>query len=37
MISDPMVSLVQTMLLSCNDTNTVCKRTETKFHMSHVT
>jgi hypothetical protein len=36
-ISEPMLRLVQTMLLSCSDTNTVSKRTETRFHMSHVT
>ena len=37
MISEPMVRLVQTVLLSCTDTNTVCKRTEMRFHMTHVT
>jgi hypothetical protein len=37
MIYMPMVCLVQTMHLSCTDTNTVSKRTETRFHMTHVT
>jgi predicted DCC family thiol-disulfide oxidoreductase YuxK len=37
MISRPMVRLAQTMLLSCTDTNTVSKRKEARFHMSHVT
>jgi hypothetical protein len=37
MISMPMVCSVQTVHLSCNDTNTVSKRTKTRFHMTHVT
>jgi hypothetical protein len=32
-----MVRLMQTVLLSCIDTNTVSKRTETRFAMTHVT
>jgi hypothetical protein len=36
-ISDPMVRLVQTVHLSCMDTNTVTKQTETRFHMADVT
>jgi hypothetical protein len=32
-----MVHLVQIVHQSCNDTNTTSKRTETRFHMSHVT
>jgi hypothetical protein len=36
-ISELMVRLAQTVLLSCSDTNTVSKRTKTRFHMSHVT
>ena len=36
-ISDPMVCLAQTMHLSCTDNNTVSKRTETRFDMTHVT
>jgi hypothetical protein len=28
---------VQTVHLSCTDTNSVFKRTETRFHMTHVT
>ena len=37
MISDPMVHLAQTVHISCIDANTVSKRTETRFHMTHVT
>jgi hypothetical protein len=37
MISEAMVLLPQTMHLSCTDTNNVSKRTETRFHMTHVT
>jgi hypothetical protein len=37
MIYNPMVHLVQTVHLSCTDTNTVSKRTETRFHTTHVT
>jgi hypothetical protein len=37
MISEPMVRLAQTMHLSCIDTNTVSKRTEMRFHVTHVT
>jgi hypothetical protein len=36
-ISEPMVRLAQTMHLSCNETNTVSKQTETRFQMTHVT
>jgi hypothetical protein len=32
-----MVRSAQTVHLSCTDTNTVFKRTETRFHMTHVT
>jgi hypothetical protein len=34
-ISDPMVCLAQTVHLYCTDTNTVSKRTEMGFHMTH--
>ena len=37
LISEPMVRLVQTVHLSCTRTNTVSKRTKTRFHMTHVT
>jgi hypothetical protein len=37
MISEPMAHFVQTMHLSCTNTNTVSKWTETRFHMTHVT
>jgi hypothetical protein len=37
MVSKAMVRLVQTMDLSCIDTNTISKRTETRFYMTHVT
>jgi hypothetical protein len=36
-ISEPMVCLVQTVHLSCSNTNTVSERTETRWLMSHVT
>jgi hypothetical protein len=36
-ISMPMVCLVQTVHLSCTDTNTVHKCPKTRFHMAHVT
>jgi hypothetical protein len=36
-ISEPMVRLTQTWHLSCTSTNTISKRTETRFHMTHVT
>ena len=36
-ISEPMVRLVQTMHLSCTETNTISKWKEVKFHMTHVT
>jgi hypothetical protein len=32
-----MVRLMQTMHLSCTDTNTIFKWTKTRFHMTHVT
>ena len=35
-ISEPMVCLAQTVHLSCTDTNTISKRTETRFHRTHV-
>ena len=37
MISEPMVRLAQIMHLSCPDTNTVYKQTQTRFHMTHIT
>jgi hypothetical protein len=37
MISEPVVRLAQSMHLSCTDTNTVSKPTETRFDMTHVT
>jgi hypothetical protein len=37
MISEPMVRLAQTVHLLCTETNNVSKRTETRFHMTHVT
>jgi hypothetical protein len=37
MIYDPIVHLVQTVHLSCSDTNIVSKWIETRFHISHVT
>jgi hypothetical protein len=36
-ITEPMVRLAQTMHLSCTDTNTVSKRTEIRFDMTHAT
>jgi hypothetical protein len=36
-ISEAMVYLVQTVHLSCTETNTVSKQTETTFHLSLVT
>ena len=36
-IPEPMVCLAQTVHLSCPDTNTVSKWTETRFDMTHVT
>jgi hypothetical protein len=36
-ISEQMVCSVQTVLLSCTNTNTVSKRTKTRFHTTHVT
>jgi hypothetical protein len=35
--SELVVHLAQTVHLSCTDTNTVSKQTETRFHMNHVT
>jgi hypothetical protein len=35
-ISEHMVWLAQTMKLSCVDTNTISKRIEMRFHMTHV-
>ena len=37
MIYEPMVCLAQTMHLSSTNTNTVSKRKEVGFHMTHVT
>jgi hypothetical protein len=37
MITEPMVPLAQTMHISCTDTNTISKWTETIFHMTDVT
>jgi hypothetical protein len=37
MIFEPLICLVQTVHLSCNDTNTVFKWTKTRFHMTNVT
>jgi hypothetical protein len=37
MISMPMVCSVQTVHLSCTNTNNVSKQTKTRFHMIHVT
>jgi hypothetical protein len=37
MISMPMVCSVQTMHLSCTDTNIVSKQTKMRFHTTHVT
>jgi hypothetical protein len=34
-ISEPMVRLAQTVHLYCTDTNTVSKRIETRFHLTH--
>jgi hypothetical protein len=37
MIPEPMVHLAQTVHLSCTNTDTVSKQTETTFDMTHVT
>jgi hypothetical protein len=37
MIYERMVRLAQTMHLSCTDSNTISKWTETGFHMAYVT
>jgi hypothetical protein len=37
MIYELMILLAQSIHLSCTDTNIVSKRTETRFHMTHVT
>jgi hypothetical protein len=37
MISKPMVRLAQPVHQSSTDTNTISKRTEMRFHMTHVT
>jgi hypothetical protein len=34
-ISEPMVRSAQTVYLYCTDTNTVSKRIETRFHLTH--
>jgi hypothetical protein len=34
-VSEPMVHSAQTMHLYCTDTNTISKRTEMRFHMTH--
>jgi hypothetical protein len=36
-VSEAMVHLVETVDLSCSDTNTVSKQTETRFYMTHIT
>jgi hypothetical protein len=36
-ISMPLVCSVQTVHLSCTDTNTISKWSKTRFHMAHVT
>jgi hypothetical protein len=36
MISKPMVSLAQTVQLSCTKTNTISKGIETRFYMCHL-
>jgi hypothetical protein len=36
-IYKPLILLVQIMHLSCTNTNTVSKRTEMRFHITHVT
>ena len=36
-IYEPMVRLAQIMHLSCTDINTVSKRKEVGFHMTHIT
>jgi hypothetical protein len=37
MIFEPMIHSVQTMHLSCEEINSNSKRTETSFHLTHVT
>jgi hypothetical protein len=37
MSSEAMIHLAQTVRLSCTETNTVSKRTETSFHLTLVT
>ena len=37
MISELMERLVQTVHLSCTDTNTIFKEKEVRFHMTHIT
>jgi hypothetical protein len=37
MIPEPMVHLAQTVHLSCTNTNTISKWTETRFDMTHIT
>jgi hypothetical protein len=37
MISEQMVRLVQTVHLSCNDSNTISTEKEVRFHMTNVT
>jgi hypothetical protein len=36
-VSEDMVRLVQIVDLSCTDTNTISKWTETRFYMTHIT
>jgi hypothetical protein len=36
MIYEHVVHLAETMHLSCTETNTISKRTETRFYMTHV-
>jgi hypothetical protein len=37
MIFEPVVHSVQTVHLSCTDTNTVSEQIETRIHMTHIT
>jgi hypothetical protein len=37
MISEPVVRSAQTVHLSCTETNTISKQTETSFHLTYIT
>jgi hypothetical protein len=37
LIAQPMLCLLQTMHVSCAKINTISKRTEMSFHLTHVT